>query len=1607
MKSLILKKLSWLLAFVVVFSAVVNAQSFVFEENAQTDGFKIQSSSKGAIVLTHAIHQFDLRDIQIEGEMMKQLSYGLSFIPSQEGAPDLPGEARYLLIPNGAQVQLKVLHEEKVSYQNIEIAPAAAIPFDTEEALPAVKGTVYQKDTFFPQEVYQSEVTQVRGMTMAIVGFNPFQYNPVTKELVVYKNVEIEVQIIGGNGNYGDDRFRSRYWDQILDDLVYNNQDIPVIDYSKRPENNRDNEGCEYLIIVPNQPDFLSWADSIKVFRTEQGIQTQILTTDDIGGNTVEGIKGFFNDVYETWNPVPAGVLLMADYGNDANTITSKTYPHPYSGSLITDNYYADYTGNDLPDFVFARITGRNYDELQIMVEKFLTYERTPPTNFDFYNKPITALGWQTERWFQICSETVGGYMKNVLGKDPVRINAVYQGNPNSDPWSTATNTTQVINYFGPMGQNYITQTPAETGGFSGGTPNDVVAAINDGAFILQHRDHGMESGWGEPAFTMSYCSQLNNVDELTHIFSINCLTGRFDVSGECFAEKFHRYANGGALSLTAATQVSYSFVNDAYVWGLFDNMWPDYMPDYGGNLIPQRDFLPAFGNASGKYFLAYSNWPYNTGDKQITYRLFHHHGDAFGTIYTEVPEDLEVVYSEVVISGPEFIEVQANEGAVIAFSVDGTLIGVGEGTGSATPIDIIAQDPGTIIKMVITKQNYFRFERYLQVIAPDGPYIVKSGFDVDDASANGNGLLDFGESALLDFSVKNLGTEIASNVQVTISCDDDLITLTDNVEDFGDVGVDEEITHTGAFAFTVAEEIPDNHSFLFSFTATNGVEVWESSFSIKAYAPVLEILNMDIQELEGNGNGRIDAGETAILNIEIENAGRCASPEGLASIISSSDYLTINSDEFTFVTIDSAGMIMAEFNVTAADDTPIGTVIPISTSVVAGPYSHEKDFNFSVGLIVEDWESGTFDQFDWASSGNANWTIDNTVYYEGDNSAKSGDIGDSQSSILSLTYDVMVDDQISFFYRVSSESGYDKLQFKIDGAEQGSWSGEVPWTEATYAVSAGPHVFQWIYYKDTSVSSGSDCAWVDFIILPPMLLPTANAGADAEVCHTQTSYQLSGSVENSENIEWSTSGNGTFNATDIENPIYTFGSEDFNAGMVTLTLTAQGSNGNAVNSMVVYLDSDPIQPEMPQGEAVVCFAAANMMYTVGDESLTYNWFVSPENAAQIEVVGNAAYLTFNEGFTGELSLTAQAFNSCGESPVSEAFVIQVAEQASASFVSDVETCFGSEVALEIELSGEGPWNVQVMDENGDELVFEANDSPYEMLVNPEITTTYSLMQVSDIHECIGLAEGSALVTVFELPTASLTAPSEEVCGGDLVEVSLSLTGTAPWNVILGDGADMEQSFEVADANSVVEFVAPYESMNLQFVSISDANGCNGYGEGNASIQVAATPIVDLGVDTTVCQNHVYTVDAGNDGSTYLWSNGATSKTLEITESMADNSGNAVVSVEVTNPTGCSSSDEMMVHFKDCTGIDEINSADIQLMPNPNNGLFKLEISASKAEIRSLQVINSLGEIVKTIPAGNIQNQMSIDLSNLSDGVYFLIVNTSDSQINKRFVIRK
>ena len=159
-----------------------------------------------------------------------------------------------------------------------------------------------------------------------------------------------------------------------------------------------------------------------------------------------------------------------------------------------------------------------------------------------------------------------------------------------------------------------------------------------------------------------------------------------------------------------------------------------------------------------------------------------------------------------------------------------------------------------------------------------------------------------------------------------------------------------------------------------------------------------------------------------------------------------------------------------------AAEDE--STVMFFNNSIV-DRCSHHGDI-----LTFEGFETGDFSEFDWASFGDSDWTINSEDCNSGVYNAKAGSINDSETSTLSVTLDC-IEGQVSFYCKISSEQDYDYLKFYIDGSLQDDWSGNEDWAQVSFPVRAGRRTFEWTYSKDGSSSYYSDTAWIDNIEFP------------------------------------------------------------------------------------------------------------------------------------------------------------------------------------------------------------------------------------------------------------------------------------------------------------------------------------------------------------------------------------------------------------------------------------------------------------------------------------------------------------------------------------------
>ena len=116
---------------------------------------------------------------------------------------------------------------------------------------------------------------------------------------------------------------------------------------------------------------------------------------------------------------------------------------------------------------------------------------------------------------------------------------------------------------------------------------------------------------------------------------------------------------------------------------------------------------------------------------------------------------------------------------------------------------------------------------------------------------------------------------------------------------------------------------------------------------------------------------------------------------------------------------------------------------------------------------------------FSTSTTGAGYWGDDRSVYMTPNVSKRSGAISHGQYTSLKTTLSGA--GILSFWWKVSSETNCDKLSLYVDGTSITFISGTVDWQEYTYTITgSSTHTVEWRYSKDSSVSSGSDCGWID-----------------------------------------------------------------------------------------------------------------------------------------------------------------------------------------------------------------------------------------------------------------------------------------------------------------------------------------------------------------------------------------------------------------------------------------------------------------------------------------------------------------------------------------------
>ncbi|MCQ2391533.1 MAG: InlB B-repeat-containing protein, partial [Kiritimatiellae bacterium] len=219
-----------------------------------------------------------------------------------------------------------------------------------------------------------------------------------------------------------------------------------------------------------------------------------------------------------------------------------------------------------------------------------------------------------------------------------------------------------------------------------------------------------------------------------------------------------------------------------------------------------------------------------------------------------------------------------------------------------------------------------------------------------------------------------------------------------------------------------------------------------------------------------------------------------------------SSKTVTNGSTYGTLPTPTRSGYTFAGWYTSSSGGTQVTSSTTVSLTANQTLYAHWTAASITLSAALDN-TTLTF-----STGGNASWTGQTATTHDGVDAAKSGSISDYQSTYIQAS--VSGPGTVTFWWKVSSESGCDVLHFDVDGSDAvTAISGEAGWTQVSHTVSSGSHTLKWSYEKDGSVSSGSDCGWVDQVVWTPSATYTVTFNANGGSCGTSSKTVTTGST--------------------------------------------------------------------------------------------------------------------------------------------------------------------------------------------------------------------------------------------------------------------------------------------------------------------------------------------------------------------------------------------------------------------------------------------------------------------------------------------------------------
>jgi len=525
-----------------------------------------------------------IHEVKVDGTVFHRLSIPGHAARCDVGKPELPIVGQIIEVPKSVNLSVEIFKSKFIELENYNVYPAQEPETDQtgiEKREFSLDEGTYLKDAYYPQNlssIIAEDIGVIRGHRVIFLKVNPIQYNPVTRVLKAYSQIEVrlrfdrpaqiepvdlklksepfEEMLNAAILNYKADNRFARLTDEpgAIDRLInmFHSFYYKYLAFDDNTFRNDIEAGCDYLIITHG--DFNKAEngnpnpiEQLKNWKQRKGLKTRVVDTADIpNGGTADGIKVYIRDAYKKWYPAPTYVLLVGD-AEKIPTNYGEKHPDHNCTPIGTDLHYATVDGTDyFPDIFIGRLSVETLAETQTVVNKILDYEKQPPNDHNFYaNASLIAIfedidnepppdeekdpapedGIEDRIWIE-CMEVIRDYLQN-NGYSLQRIYATSSGWPN-DPNSNIPEKYQNGASLPADLQVNINPADGDAGFEWNGSDEDIIKAINGGRFLVTYRDHGRRMGW-------SFGFNTNDIGRLAYnkltpvIFSIACNTGWFD----------------------------------------------------------------------------------------------------------------------------------------------------------------------------------------------------------------------------------------------------------------------------------------------------------------------------------------------------------------------------------------------------------------------------------------------------------------------------------------------------------------------------------------------------------------------------------------------------------------------------------------------------------------------------------------------------------------------------------------------------------------------------------------------------------------------------------------------------------------------------------------------------------------------------------------------------------------------------------------------------------------------------------------------------------------------------------------------------------------------